>query len=69
MGDASRRVLRREEQPAVACPHCAAHTAQVRSVATDKNNRDVVNLSMFCRTCNEAWIVQRETNDDEKPPA
>jgi hypothetical protein len=59
--------LEREEQPSVACPHCAAHTGQVKSVATDKGNSGVVNITMLCRDCRQSWMVQKLTH--EYPPA
>jgi hypothetical protein len=59
--------LRRDEQPSVACPHCAAHTAQIKSVATSKSDAGVVNITMFCSGCKESWVVQKMTYQDELP--
>jgi len=60
-------VLRRDERPSVACPHCSAHTAQVKSVSAGKGAEGVVNITMFCKDCKEEWVVQKATYQDEPP--
>jgi transposase-like protein len=57
--------LARDERPSVACPHCEAHTAQVRGVSTAKDG--IVNITMFCKDCDKSWIVQKETFEDAPP--
>jgi hypothetical protein len=60
-------ILGKDERPAVACPHCAAHTAQVKSVSTTTDNSGVVNVQMFCRDCEKTWVVQKATYDGALP--
>jgi hypothetical protein len=67
MSDLPKQPLRSDEQPAVACPHCAAHTAQVQSVSTNKEDPSVVNIHMFCRDCKASWIIQKMAVHEEPP--
>ena len=50
--------------PSVACPHCAAHTARPVSVATDKKDPHIVNITMRCEDCQQTWMVPKLTQDD-----
>ena len=59
--------LGHDQPPSVACPHCAAHTAQVKSVATSKDAEGVVNITMFCTDCKKSWVVQKMTYHDQMP--
>jgi hypothetical protein len=61
-------LLQRDEAPSVACPHCAAHTAQVKGVETSKTDPGVVNITMFCKDCKESWVV-RKMAYQHQPPA
>ena len=63
----SPEVLRHDQLPSVACPHCDAHSTQVKSVATAKGESGVVNITMFCKDCKESWVVQKMTYHDEPP--
>ncbi len=56
--------LQRDEQPSVACPHCSAHTAEVKTVATNKDDNSTVNITMFCRDCKQTWMVQKLAHDE-----
>ncbi|MBY0493606.1 MAG: hypothetical protein K2Y23_05285 [Cyanobacteria bacterium] len=52
-----------DRPPSVACPHCAAHTARPVSVATDKRDPTIVNITMQCRDCLQSWIVPKLAHD------
>jgi hypothetical protein len=48
-----------DRPPAVACPHCAAHTARPVSVVTDKADPNILHVTMRCYECMQSWIVPK----------
>jgi hypothetical protein len=52
-----------DRAPSVACPHCAGHKARPVSVATDKANPNIVQITMRCQDCQQSWIVPKLADD------
>ncbi|HEX6163991.1 MAG TPA: hypothetical protein VFZ31_11525 [Vicinamibacterales bacterium] len=64
MEDPSQPPLEREQQPDVACPHCALPASKVKTVGTEKGKPGLVTITMACNDCGQTWMVKKLTHQD-----